>query len=481
MNYSLPNFSVSKVDFLKGNATYDDLLDGGQTIASIGGNSFDRPGLLSISPVIGSTIDSGLPSNGIINYGFGKGSAPAVAVSVAVGANAAQDGYFYAVDYSSGATHTQVGSSDTAHNYTIEQSDTVFYQQNIYTTSQSDITKNDYSLSTRDTVFWSTTKGMGTFSSTGLNHHMVVFGDVLYITDGRYLHSLDGTTATAQVFDVGLGYFINTICVYDNQIYITAEQQSDTLNLVHGLGKMYTWDGYSASWLNEWDIEFKIPTLRVSSENILYAWTSNEMLYWDGSRFKPVRPMSRQIYKHQVTECLRSLFFTDNRNIIRYGSPVKGGGKRFFHSISITSQSFTAITSVQINALILTTTGSTNGSNYLISNINTPSTSATAPLIFNNRLFPVPVKVRHVVIELGQAISSGQSVTVSMNTDTNTVKTLDAFANATSGMAGKLRWKFDVFGMASSFLIQPRISITGAVYIRRVLFYYEFVPEEMNP
>lgn len=473
MNYNLPSFRVDRTDFLKGQNSYDHLPDGGQLTTANGINAFSKPGLITVVPDLGNAVTGSLPASGIFNFGFAKGAITMNPVCMAT--NSSQDGYYYTLD-DSGAM-TLVGSADTSQNYDIGKSDTVFYQGSFYTTSTTDIIKNSVDLATRDTSFWVTTKAKSSLDSFS-PHPMVVFGDIMYIASARYLHQLDAATATEAVLDLGADWVITAMAVYNNLIYICAEQYWNYSSTYHGLAKMFTWDGYSASWLDEWNINYRVSAMYVF-ENVLYMWRYSDMGYWDGSRFKPLRPMSTQTYKHQITECQGSMFFTDNTMVVRYGSPTLTGGKRFFNYWVTNSNQFTGIASWTQNGILISKNGNTNMSNIFVSNINTPG-AGSYEAIFNPRFFKRPVKLRAAVIELGQAIASGQSIQINFQNDKSELKTVGTFDNAVTAMAAKQNWSFDILGKAATRNVKPRLTITGGAYVRSVDFFYEAAEDQLN-
>lgn len=473
MNFNNPSFRIDRTDFLKGNNSYDNLPDGGQFATAIGANPFSKPGLITVAPTLGASVTASLPASGIISFGFGKGTTSMLPICIAT--NASQDGYYYTLD-DNGAM-TLVGSADTSQNYDIGKIDTVFYQSNFYTTSNTDIIKNSTTLATRDVSFWITTKAQSALTAAA-PHPMVVFGDILYIADGQYLHQIDGATATAQVFDLGANWVTTSIVVYNNLIYIAAEQYFNYSSTYHGIAKMFTWDGYSASWLDEWELNYRVGTMYVF-DNVLYMWRADDMGYWDGSRFKSLYPTLGQVYKSQITECKNSLFYADQTVVVRYGSPVLGGGKRFFKYWSIASQTLTGISSWLRSGILISKTGATNLSNIFVSDVNAPDSSGTSELIFNPRFFKRPVNPRAVVIET-EALASTQTVLISFNNDKGTSKTVGTFDNAVAAMATKTRWSFDILGQAPTRWLKMRMTITGAAYVRLLDTFYEPSEGQIN-
>lgn len=461
----LPSFRLDKDDFLRGNNTYDNMPDGEFLAQNNGLNPFHKPGTLTIPSSVGAPT-TGLPSAGMINFGKGKGTLTLDAI--AVGTNSSQDGYFFTIADSTGA-HTQVGSADTAHNYDIGKSDTEFYQGSLYTTSDTDITKNNLALTVRDTVYWVTTLGKSALTATA-PHPEVVYNDILYIADGRYLHQIDGATGTAQVFDLGPDWVITALANYNDLIYITAEPYYNFGGSNHSQAKMVTWDGYSASWISEWKTEFRIGALYVSN-NILYAWSKDYMYYWNGIEMKPLRPMSGQIYKHQITEVDRSIFFVDGTYVVRYGSPLFGGAKKFFYYYNF-GTNLAGIISYYNKSMVISQTGVSTSQIGYATDVNSPSTSAVYEVTGNKRFFKRPVRPRACVVETLPLVS-GNSLTMKYVSDKGVEKTCGATAFSYALHGGAYLHVFDILNAPSTRVIQPRIRITGNLYIVNIDYFYE--------
>ncbi len=474
MDYSLPSFTIDKADFLKGNNSYENLADGGEVTSSFASNPFSKPGLLTIAPDLGNSVTASLPSEGVLTFGFAKGSLGQDVMAVAT--NSSRDGYFYLV--SDVGAMTAVGSADTTNEYTVGKTDTVFYQGSWYTTTEDDIVKNSVDLATRDVSFWVTTKGKSAMN-TSAPHPLVVFGDIMYVASANAIHQLDGSTATESVFVLGTDWVITAMTVYDNLIYIVAEQYYNYSGVYHGISKMYTWDGYSGSWLSEWDLNYRFGALYVF-ENIMYMWTKDFMGYWDGARFRALRPMTAQTYKHQITEADQCLFFVDGVYVVRYGSPSPNGTKKFFNYFKTNENAFTGIAAWTEKKIVITKNGATNMSNFYVANVNAApaGTGVSQAPTFNPRYFKRPVYIRHVVVET-EALASSQSVIPAYLDDAGSIVSAGTFAYATTEMQGKTIWTFDVF-KRPTMSVKPRAYITADTHVRRITYYYDPATQATN-
>lgn len=473
MNYSQPNFRLDQKDWLKGNNVYDEFPEGAAIATTVGINSISKPGLLTQAPALGSAVTGSLPSNGVISWGIGSGaSEPAL---IGVYSNSSNNGAWYSANPSTGAM-TLVGSNDTTRSYKLGITDTVFYNGNFYTTSETDICKNSADLATRDQSWWITTSAKAALTS-GVPHPLLVYESIMYIADGRYLHKLDGTTISLQVWDAPVDHVITAMVEYNGLIYITAEPYKNLTGSVHGLTQMFSWDGLLESWYEQYFLDYRINSLYVY-KNRLYAWTNDYMALWTGSEMEPIYTVSNQVFKCHITATSDSMFFVDGTTIVRYGKPFSPNLTRKFYRYMNASAAlpFAGIVSASGDSLILTEQHASASPNYFIADANTPAASGTRTLTFNKRFFSQPVKPRAVVITLGQVLASGQSVKVGYNDMHGVAQYPSAdsgtFAYATAKMQNKIAWEFALNSKEMTRSVEPVIQITGGAYIRSIDYLY---------
>lgn len=474
MNYSQPNFRVDQKDWLKGNNVYDNFPEGGALASTVGINSFSKPGLLAQAPALGSAVTASLPANGVVSWGVGSGTAaPSV---IAVYTNATADAAWYSVNTSTGAM-TLVGSNDTTRDYSLGVTDTVWYNGSFYTTSATDIAKNSADLATRDQSWWITTSGKTALTS-GVPHPLLVYESIMYIADGRYLHKLDGTTISLQVWDAPPDHVITAMTEYNGLIYIVAEPYKNLTGAVHGLSQMFSWDGLLESWYEQYFLDYRVNALYVY-KNRLYAWTNQFMGLWTGSELDPVYTVSNQVFKCHITATSDSLIFADGTTLVRYGKPFTPNlTRRFYNYISASGAlPFTGIISVAGDNLIATEQHASASPNYYISDFNTPATTGTRTLTFNKRFFTHPVKPRGVVITLETVLASGQSVKAGYVDMFGTAQYPGAdsgtFDYATTKMQNKIIWEFDFTSKDGTRSIAPIVQLKGNVHVRSIDYFYE--------
>jgi len=479
MQYNFPHFRIDRSDFLKGGDSYDGYPDGGMLFSSYGYNAFKAPGYLTQVPSfgLGTSIDSGLPTRIGISFGFGKGALSQEVI--VVGANG-DDGSFYTMNEATGAL-TKEGGDDTANNYVKGKTSTVFYHGKFYTTTEQDITENVVALTaaSRYVSWWQTTNLQAPLDSSS-PHPQVVFGDIHYIADGQYLHQNDNGTIQRNVLDLGVDWVITEMEVYNNLIYIAAEPYYNFSSTAHGFAKIFTWNGYSDSFLDEYLVDSRISAMKVF-KNILYVFTRNYMGYFTGTIVKNLYPVSGQIYKCEIATTSDSMWFADGTTIIRYGSPYLTGRYSFHRYFSTVSSDIVGIVSPYFEALSIMTTGATNGSNYYVSDVNTIQSSGSTNniIIFNPRIFTTPVKIRGAVIQLKNQLTSSQTIEIGYTDDQGNVNN-QFLAGSTASMLQEMRWRFDFFSQQATRRVLPHVQIQSNPYIEWIDFLYEPSEDMLN-
>lgn len=467
----LPSFTIDKRTFALGTDAYNDYPTGGFTVECDRINLWKRRGYLHVPAAITAKSTSLKPSPAI-SWGYGKGAlGPAL---MAVGVNSSNDADFYLVD--DVGVFTKVGSTDTSHDYQEGFTDTAYYNGKFYTTSKGDMVEQATDLTGRDTSFWVTTKGrsgLGLFNP----HPLLVYGSIMYIADGQYLHQLDGTTASEHVFNLEDGYVITAMVKYNNLIYIAAEPYYNASGTYHGGQKIFTWNGYADSWLDAWDIGYRVNAMYVY-ENVLYIWTNDYVGYFNGTIFVPLWPIRNtvafysQVFKNRIAEIDKALFYVDGIQLVRLGPIVPAGKKVFTHCFrSPTSDTITGIFGTTDRAMVLAQYDVTAGASHYIADVNASDYPASGSLRrFNPRFFNTEVKIKHIVIEF-EAFASGQALDVAYINDAGTIKTCPQINYTNNGAI--TRYTFDINGHPMTRSCQVQVGITGAVGIRSITVYYQ--------
>lgn len=312
----------------------------------------------------------------------------------------------------------------------------------------------------------------------------------MYIADGSYLHSLDGTTPSQQVLFLGTEWVVTAMTVYNNLIYIAATPYLDNGGQRHTGSKIFTWNGYSASWLDEWNVDYRVDTMYVDRTGIMYIFNSHYMGYWTGSRVQFLRKVEKQIFKHQVASITNSLIYADNDKIIRYGTPIFGGTKRFtipyLSNAGEINGDFLGVNSIYNNSLMIIEkpSGATNISNPRVSDMDTVSdfsTTSSGEFTFNKRRFSKPIKIKGLSIDTTQVTTLGQSYIIKYINDRNETITLATFEYATTEHRQKYTWVFDkVAAQRATRSVQPILEIVGGGHVEGLDFFYGTAEAKFN-
>ena len=248
-------------NFLRGVSMSNELSDGGLSPNSKGINLFASPGLLlpSDSPY----FYQGTPASNVVDYkGVIAWSSTQTNVAPgparAVSANNANDGRFYLVGDSGQVTQA---ATDTVRDYIEKKTDIAYYKGDLYVTSTTNIAFCNYDFSVNDFTWWTGTKGRTALNSA-YPHKMCQYGGTLYIIDGNYVHSWDGTTATYNALDLPTGFIATDITTYGNLIYISASLYDPDSSGVSVMRRIFTRDGYSDSSIDEFPLQAPVDSLK---------------------------------------------------------------------------------------------------------------------------------------------------------------------------------------------------------------------------
>lgn len=110
-----------------------------------------------------------------------------------------------------------------------------------------DVGKYDLVTTFADNWGSTTPSGFGSLVG-GVPHQMVVGGnDTIYIANGRYVTSFDGTTFIPQALDLPVGSVIQSIAWMSDRIWIAANRTNLTGNNKNS-ASIFIWDGTTDSW-----------------------------------------------------------------------------------------------------------------------------------------------------------------------------------------------------------------------------------------
>lgn len=451
-------------DFLKGASVSDYLSDGGFSPSSKGVTLFNVPGLIKPGPgfaAVGTIKDNGMLAIDVRRANttpYGK----------MVSSDTGQNGYFYDVDTSS---RTLKDSDVTGKNYIAGVTDLTIFQSQIFVSSSTDITFfSDEVWTGKDVTWWTTTKGKSALNS-GAAHLFVQYAGVLYFSDGRYLHSWDGTTATEQALDLPQDYSITALTVYNNLIYIAAERYNDNLTGTRFKNsKIFTWDGFSASFLDEFTFAERIDCM-VSLGGTLMMTTPTALGYFTGNSFSPIYPLAYQVKKHQVGVTSDRMYMAQGSAVMCFGSPIKGKAKIISYPMNAVSGTNNGL-ALFYNPYIHISNGDTLYQATDFNSAGDPSGGTGLSTFRGNKYFFSDfVKINYIIVET-DVLQSGDSVALSYIDSAGNTKTIGTLSYALDGAVYERR--FNDNGWVPTRLIQPIITWNaGDTGFSRIIIDYD--------
>ena len=220
---------------------------------------------------------------------------------------------------------------------TITSQDLIYYKgQLLYSYLIGGVGKiGSYDLSSTFTDdYWN-----GTLSGTALGnapHYMIQGGDdVIYITNGQYVATLDNVTATAQGLDFWDDAVTNSITWNNNRVYI-AVNRPNISGSNFNLSGIYMWNGISSSWDGDpIEVNGQIGAL-YTKNGITFVWWKDStqtggynLGYVSGGRLETIRRYSGSLpNQNQVGEYNGHLMFVSSNKVFLWGArdtdlPVK--------------------------------------------------------------------------------------------------------------------------------------------------------------
>lgn len=477
MRYDLPSFRIDRADWLKGNNAYDTFPDKGLLSSSVGANVFSKPGYLTGNPAPTVLADT-YGISGFIGYCVPKAAGNSTStlsfVSVLT-TNASADPIVQTFSVPGYTTSGGTSVTSNAVDVVAGRSDIISYSGNTYVTTDGNVAKMSNALAGPDWTYWTGTAAKGALK-TGVPHPMAEYESILYIADGKYLHKIDGTTASEQVFDLPPGFVITAMVEYQAMLYIAGEHYvNGSTGTTHSGSYLFTWDGLMESWHEQYFVDYRVDAMYVFKDQ-LFMWTPYFVGRWNGAEIVPLRPVASRVFKHQIASSANSMFWAEGADLMRYGAPhMESIPRQCYRFTTFAGLPLAGILSVRANELVVSQTHGTAGPAYSYSDVNAASASGDTVHKFNPRLIEAPVNVRGIVVET-EPLTTGQKVKVEYVNDQGTTVTPEEgglFDNAVSGMAGKTYHRFDVFNTVPSRTIEPRVTTTAGVHVKFVDYIYQ--------
>lgn len=458
----MAKITIDARDWFRGVSTTNELADGGFSPLSKGINLFASPGLLLPGPA--PTDFSGTPDISKGLFAFAPTSSNS-SVGHGLGANNNDDGKFTLLD----PTGAIVVTSDTGRNYVPIQSDMVRYGNEYFYTSQQTAGKSSLTFGANDFNWWTGTLGLIAFGVASI-HKTTEYDGILYFSDGRYVHSWDGSAATYNALELPAGYEISDFVTYNNLLFIAASQTAigdiaDASNC-----RIFTWDGLSASFLDEILIQDSI-TAFLPFGGTLFVTTKKFFGYFTGSTVSPLYPLTTPVYKYQAAITQDRLYMLQGTDVLCYGNPVISRPKFFSFPLKHAS-SLIGITSFQTGKLIYAYASKVGS----FTDVN--GSDQAGGIFYANRIpFDGQAKIRSITLE-HEALASGSSQTIEYIDDIQTTRAVGTLSFAAFGAVTKHR--FDVLSKPATLTAQLKITF-GVVPnkgIRRIHIVYD--PSEIK-
>jgi len=258
----------------------------------------------------------------------------------------ASDGFYYSV----GVDKFYQSTYDTVTNagawpHTIDKAagtggdaeDVVEYQGNLYYSYNHSGTAGDigkFDLSSTFDDDWGSTVPSGAATLQDAPHQMVVGGnDILYIANGQYVASYDGTTLIPQALQLPTSSTVQSIVWLQDSLWIAVRKLDTTSSL-------YAWNGTTDSWSTEIPFNGSVGAMRVVQGSLVFFYQSfststlhlaglngtqiNVLIDTDQSAVIPAFYQAVEYKEHLVT-------LTSSKTIKAYGPFISGSPVRHFH------------------------------------------------------------------------------------------------------------------------------------------------------
>lgn len=511
--------NIGVKDFIKGISTAKFIPDGGfspqskgirPVIGSYSTTSPRKTELLNIGtgllrprpPVIDDAISANIDYQiiNMVNVSF-AGSEKLVAVAPTGTTNA--EFYFWNRSESTDATHNHTTTNGAKFDR-LAHTQMAIYRDRIYCSCDDDVVQLTPDGTTMDDTWGSDEAissgiiGAGEKLTTAPRPLLVYQGD-LYIGNGNKLLYYDGTS----IGEVDLTFAPDDIIVALDVIPSTGDMiisttvGKDYAAEFNGTNRIYLWNGGSKTFEKEVQVEDMVTSF-YNLGGITYIFYGTSFGYWNGSGITHLRQLNisrsdqELIYKGRATDLNGTLYILENRqdgstttSILAYG-PIFSGQKNVFYypftQNCASSDCILNVGAIKEGAATLFTERIAMpysfSSSYYLSIFNPYDTDYSAGVDLYTNLYELPANSRIDRIDVVfETLTSGDSATVKIVTDTGTIETVGTISFASDGAVKKKSFqKIDTI----TSNIQGLISwATGGFGISRIDIYYSPVEEEL--
>ncbi|MCK4500872.1 hypothetical protein KAU11_10255 [Candidatus Babeliales bacterium] len=372
------------------------------------------------------------------------------------------EGNFYTYD----GTFTK-RQTDSVKTYQLGTSDMIQFQGNTFATSTDDIamlTSSD--LTSIDHDWWSITKAHGTMD-IGVRHPLEVVEDHLYIGDGNYIHTYDGTTTGYQTIVLPQGVNVISLRKGSDGRSLLAFC-GETANYSHSLGlsgKVYYIDTVTFAFIKEVKLESQVEGTINHEGAVMCTWGKN-FGYFDGTGLVWMRDLvSDTTYSHNLESMEDTLLIRDSKYVVAYGDLGKG---KVFWKMYIAGDSVDVIAYLGSGKVAI---GYLSGSTDYLKYFDINEVGSVGYFFSNPITLPGKVWIRRIEIEHDKTTAVWNEFPVNYKAD-------DAgSANITnvsylSSQTGISRTRLDVNILASIFAVGIQW-YNGSLGMRKISIYYE--------
>jgi len=397
--------TIDKSNFLKGASTIKYLDDGGFSPDSLGfeiNNEIYLGLLLAGKSLTLKTSDLGTTvinscfytSSGLFLYYFIDAS-----------------GHIYESVVGSLATTLKATESIKEYN---SMSDIISYNDNLFITSTTDIMMSNFTFTGSDPIkdWWTVTKSKTALTS-GVPHLLFEFNGILYITNGNKLASWDGTTANNAVLTLPTGWAITAVEILNNRIYLAASQKYESGMENYNLStKIFIWDGYSASWIDEKKIKVQPITAMIEMDGLIYFFASHSIYIFDGSSYRKLRYLDIIMTRNKISVYNGKLYYalTSSGEVGCYDSILKSFSTPIKHGKTVSVLKIGYLTYVDLITA--------EGKGY-----RCVDNKGTGSFYSNPYTFAQPVYVRKIEILFSTALVTGATYDIKILNEKETAIT----------------------------------------------------------
>jgi hypothetical protein len=271
-------------------------------------------------------------------------------------------------------------------------------------------------------------------------HPMIVYNKILWIADGQYLHSYDGSIATAPALDLGANQTIYALGIDpgSGQMLISSSVGVDPSVLYSGPRFVWLFDGASSRPSRV------IPTndLVLSFYSVggtVFVGTTKNIGIWNGNGIQVIHRLlnttydsNTEPYKSHLTSLGNVLYFIDGKNMYAYGE-VSQVNNFYMMALRVFYPCFQPVagTAVQDYIDFVTNIGSgglgvfykSTVATNIFSILDTTTAGAGGTLVSNRYEFPRPIVLHRIRVFTTGVTANATAGVVSVMDETGTVIT----------------------------------------------------------